>query len=159
MAAVQITPTDLTPFAEIDPAKAQAMIDDAMAMAKLAAPCITDAGFAHPDAAKAIIRGAILRWNESGAGGRTQITDKTGPFEHSEAYQQPARRALFWPSEIDQLKKLCSDSSSSKAWGYDTVGCAPAVHDAICSLVFGADHCTCGANLTHTTPLWGSDCE
>lgn len=114
-----ITTTDLAPFATIDEAKAQAMIDDAIAMATVAAPCITDQTFAHGDAVKAILRGAILRWNETGAGGRTQVTDQVGPFQHSEAYQQPTRRTLFWPSEVDQLTKLCA--ANSGAWSYDTV--------------------------------------
>ena len=35
-----LTPADLAPFADIDPAKAEAMIEDAEAMAALAAPCI-----------------------------------------------------------------------------------------------------------------------
>lgn len=142
-----IEPADLTPFADIPEAKAQAMIADALAMAKLAAPCIDAEDFAYPDAALAIIRGAILRWNDAGTGVRTQISDTVGPFAHSEAYQQPQRRSLFWPSEIDQLKKLCADSSSSKSWGYDAAGGTAPAHAEVCSLYFGADHCSCGAVL------------
>lgn len=155
MPAVSITPADLAPFAEIPVDKAQAMIVDALAMAKLVAPCITDNDFAHADAAKAVIRGAILRWDESGAGGRTQVTDTVGPFAHSEAYQQPSRRALFWPSEIDQLKKLCSDPESSGAWNYDTVPCDRyIVHADICTVNLGGAYCSCGAILTMYGPLW-----
>lgn len=156
MAAVFIEPEDLAPFAEIPAAKAEAMIDDALAMARLAAPCIDDDDFAHPAAAKAIIRGAILRWNEAGTGVRTQVAETIGPFVTSEAYQQPQRRSLFWPTEIDQLKKLCSDSSSSKAWGYDTAGDGGAVHAEVCSLYFGASYCSCGAVLAGA-PLWETD--
>lgn len=151
---VSIRPSDLAPFAIIDQDKAEAMIADALAMARLIAPCIDSEEFAHPDAAKAIIRGAILRWHDAGSGGRTQVTDTVGPFAHSESYQQPARRALFWPSEIDQLKKLCADSSSSSAWGYDTVGCGSPQHAEVCSANFGANHCSCGAILTGAEPLW-----
>ena len=151
--AVWIEPADLAPFADIPQAKAQAMIADALATAKIAAPCIDDEDFAHPDAAKAIIRGAILRWNDAGSGVRTQISDTVGPFAHAESYQQPQRRALFWPSEIDQLKKLCSDSSSSKSWGYDSAGGMAASHADVCSLNFGADYCSCGAVLAGA-PLW-----
>lgn len=154
MPAVIITPADLAPFAEISEDKALAMIVDALAMAKLIAPCITDDDFAHADAAKAVIRGAILRWDESGAGGRTQVTDTVGPFAHSEAYQQPSRRALFWPSEIDQLRKLCSDPESSGAWGYDAIGCVGPQHADVCSVNFGANYCSCGAILTGALPLW-----
>ena len=153
MPAVWIEPEDLAPFAEIPRPKAEAMIADALAMARLVAPCIDDAAFAYPDAALAIIRGAILRWNEAGAGVKTWSSDTVGPFAHSESYQQPQRRALYWPSEIDQLKKLCADTSSSKAWGYDTVGDASVVHADICSLNLGATYCSCGAVLAGA-PLW-----
>lgn len=152
--AVTLTPTDLAPFATIDEAKANAMIADALAMARVAAPCIDDADFAHADAVKAILRGAILRWNEGGAGGRTQVTDQVGPFQHSEAYQQPTRRTLFWPSEIEQLKKLCA-VNKGKAWSYDTVGSASVVHADTCSVNFGAAWCDCGADIAGF-PIFGA---
>lgn len=154
MSAVWIEPSDLAPFAEIPQAKAEAMIADALAMARLVAPCIDDVNFAYPDAALAIIRGAILRWNDAGSGVRTQVTETVGPFGLSESYQQPQRRALFWPSEIDQLKKLCS--SGNKAWSYDTAPTTAAVHAEICSLYFGAAYCSCGAVLAGA-PLWEND--
>lgn len=153
MPAVAIDPIDLEPFADIPAAKAEAMIADALAMARLAAPCIDNADFAHPDAALAIIRGAILRWNEAGTGVRTQVSDTVGPFTYSESYQQPQRRALFWPSEIEQLKKLCADSSVGKAFSYDTAGGASVTHAEMCSLYFGAADCSCGAVLAGA-PLW-----
>lgn len=154
--AVELTPSDLAPFATIEEVKANAMIADALAMARLAAPCIDNADFAHGDAVKAILRGAILRWNEAGAGGRTQVTDHIGPLQFSEAYQAPTRRTLFWPSEIDQLKKLCVANGGGKAWSYDTApGCA-VQHADTCSLVFGAAFCSCGADIAGFS-LYGSD--
>jgi hypothetical protein len=153
MPVVWIEPADLAPFAEITQAKAEAMIADALAMARLAAPCIDDEDFAHPEAALAVIRGAILRWHEAGSGVRTQVSDTVGPFSYSESFLQPQRRALFWPSEIDQLKKLCADSSAGKAWSYDTAGGCLANHADVCSLVFGANFCSCGAWLAGK-PLW-----
>lgn len=155
MPAVWLEPVHLAPFAEIPQAKAEAMIADALAMAKLAAPCIGNADFAHPDAALAIIRGAILRWNDAGTGVKTSSSQTVGPFGLSESYQQPVRRALFWPSEIEQLKKLCANSSSGKAFSYDTAGASTVVHADICSLYFGTD-CSCGAVLAGA-PLWEND--
>lgn len=156
MPAVWIEPEDLAPFAEIPLAKAEAMIADALAMAKLAAPCIADANFAHPDAALAIIRGAILRWNEAGSGVKTFQSQIVGPFQASESYSQPQRRALFWPSEIEQLKKLCTDSSAGKAFSYDTATGCTVTHAEVCSLNFGAAYCSCGAVLAGA-PLWEND--
>jgi hypothetical protein len=110
VAAVTITPGDLTPFATIDEAKAQAMIDDAMALAARVAPCILDADFAYTDAARAIIRGAVLRWNEAGTGALQAQT--AGPFGQTVDTRQQ-RRGMYWPSEINDLAALCSQSSTS----------------------------------------------
>jgi hypothetical protein len=116
--AVAITLADLAPFADIPAAKAQAMIDDALAMAVRVAPCITTADFAYPDAAKAIIRGAVLRWNEAGNGALSQVT--SGPFSQT-VDTRHQRRGMFWPSEITELAGLCEDSTSSgKAFEIDT---------------------------------------
>lgn len=106
MPAVELTPDDLVPFASIDMDKAAAMIEDAVAMAARVAPCITDEDFEHSAAARAILRGAILRWHEAGTGAFTQ--QGAGPFQVSVDNRQQ-RRGMFWPSEITQLQELCRD--------------------------------------------------
>lgn len=98
---------DLAPFAEIETAKAVAMIDDAEAMALLAAPCIATEGFAYSTAVKAILRGAVLRWNDSGSGALQ--AQSAGPFGQTIDTRQE-RRGMFWPSEIVALQSLCADS-------------------------------------------------
>jgi hypothetical protein len=114
--AVVITPDDLSPFASIDAAKAAAMIDDAMAMAARVAPCINSADFAYPDAARAVIRGAILRWHEAGNGSSTQLV--AGPFQ--QATSTP-RKGMFWPSEISDLTAMCASSTGSRVFELDTM--------------------------------------
>lgn len=99
--------TDLAAFATIDQAKADAMIEDAEAMALLAAPCIAADGFAYGTAVKAILRGAVLRWNDSGSGALQAQT--AGPFGQTLDTRQE-RRGMFWPSEIVSLQSLCADS-------------------------------------------------
>lgn len=99
-----LTPEDLAPFATIEATKAQAMIDDAEAMAALAAPCILSEDFANADAVKAILRGAVLRWNEAGSG--ALAAESAGPFAKTVDTRQE-RRTMFWPSEIQQLQNLC----------------------------------------------------
>ena len=101
--------TDLEPFATIDPAKAQAMIDDAEAMAVLAAPCITAPGFLYSGAVRAVLRGAVLRWNEAGTGALQSQT--AGPFGQTLDTRQE-RRGMFWPSEIAQLQSFCAGGTS-----------------------------------------------
>lgn len=118
-----ITVDDLTPFvADIPQAKADAMIADALAMASRVAPCITAADFAYPDAAKAILRGAILRWHESGTGAFQSQT--AGPFGVQVDTRQQ-RRSMFWPSEINDLQALC-DSNGGTSYTTSLAGPDPA---------------------------------
>lgn len=151
MAAVSLTPADLANFAQIDEAKAQDMIDDALALAELVAPCITGSDFAYAAAAKAILRGAVLRWNEAGSGAMTQesVDDYSGTVDT----RQP-RRGMFWPSEITQLQDLCRADGEGGAFAIDTVGVQQSFHADICALNFGALYCSCGAVLTMNLPLY-----
>lgn len=151
MAAVTLTPEDLAPFADIDPAKAAAMIEDALALAAVVAPCIMVAEFAHTGAAKAVIRGAVIRWHEAGSGA-LQST-QTGPFGQTVDTRHP-RRGMFWPSEIEQLQDLCKTTSSG-AFAVDTVATPGLVqHADTCALRFGAEYCSCGAVITGLLPLY-----
>ena len=140
-----ITPDDLTPFAEIEPSKAEAMIADAEAMALVAAPCI-ERLLDEPKlaAVKAILRGAIIRWNDAGSGALQQ--QSAGPFAMT-VDTRAARRDLFWPSEIKDLQSLCADGSAG-AYTVDMLGCAAPVHVPWCNLHFGANYCSCGSDLT-----------
>ena len=118
-----ITVDDLTPFAaDIPQAKAEAMIADALAMASRVAPCIADADFAYPDAAKAILRGAILRWHEAGSGAFQSQT--AGPFGVQVDTRQQ-RRSMFWPSEINDLQALC-DANGGTSYTTSLAGSDPA---------------------------------
>jgi len=142
MPVVAITPDDLAPFAEIDPVKAAAMIEDAMATAALYAPCILSDAFVHAAAAKALIRGAILRWNEAGSG--AFIQQQTGPFGAT-VDTRTSRRSMFTGAEIDDLRKLCG-SATSGAFHIDTVGTGT-IHAQVCALRFGANYCSCMADI------------
>ncbi|AMS03251.1 head-tail adaptor [Gordonia phage Lucky10] len=150
MPAVSLTPADLTPFATIPDDKAQAMIDDALETAYLIAPCIKEDDFAYQGAAKAVIRGAILRWNDTGAGGvTTQST--AGPISETVT---TLRRSMYWPSEIEQLQSMCRDGKKAGAFTVDTAPTGQVGHSIWCNLNLGGDTCSCGANLTHAEPLW-----
>lgn len=151
MAAVALVPEDLAPFADIPPAKAQAMIEDALALAARVAPCITEDGFAHEAAARAVLRGAILRWHEAGTGALQ--TQTAGPFGYTVDNRQQ-RRGLFWPSEIEQLQEMCKAGDLSGAFAVDMVTTGVIQHAEICALRFGAEYCSCGAVLTMSLPLY-----
>ena len=101
-----LQPSDLAPFAVIDSGKAAAMIEDAEAMALLVAPCLSEPGFTQGAAVKAILRGSVLRWNEAGTGALQ--SQNAGPFGQTLDTRQE-RKAMFWPSEIEQLQNLCAN--------------------------------------------------
>lgn len=148
-----IAVSDLQVFEpDIDTAKAAAMITDALALAARFAPCLStteDAGVIA--AAKAILRGALLRWSESDAGGVTTKQQTAGPFGQLEVFDNKSTKGRrFWPSEITDLQELCKTAGdSSGAFSVDTApGCGFVNHADICSINFGADYCSCGAILT-----------
>ncbi|MFV8173404.1 hypothetical protein [Mycolicibacterium peregrinum] len=91
------------------------MIDDALALAKRVAPCVFEDDFEDAAAAKAILRGAVLRWNEQGFGAGPDL--QFGPYQ-----VQPkgtVRRFLFFPSEVNELSALCG-GKRGKAFSIDT---------------------------------------
>jgi hypothetical protein len=145
--------TDLQAFAaDIPDAKAEQMIEDAESMALLVAPCLDyddedyDLSDNRQAAVRAILRGAILRWNEAGTGAFQSQT--TGPFGAVIDTRQQ-RRGMFWPSEIEQLQTVCNaDVVGGGAFTISTVGTAT-VHADICATNFGAIYCSCGADLTN----------
>jgi hypothetical protein len=104
---VLIAASDLAPFATIDSTKAAAMISDAIGMAVINAPCL-----ATPDnltanqlaAAKAVLRTAILRWNDAGSGA-VETQSMLGMSVTLDTKQH--RRSMFWPSEIEDLQRIC----------------------------------------------------
>lgn len=111
-----LTIADLAPFApNLAEEKAQAMCDDAIALAAVIAPCVADPDFAHAAAAKAILRAAVLRWADQGSGAQPALV--AGPFS-VEPQQQP-RRSLFFPSEIAALQRLCG-GGRGQAFSVDT---------------------------------------
>lgn len=145
---------DLTPFADVDKVKAQAMIDDAIARAKLAAPCIIDPTFEHRDVVKSILRGALLRWIEAGSGAVTTHSTGTGPFANSTTIDnRQQRRGMFWPSEIDDLRSLC-ETTKKQAYSIDTAPPLGGGHLLWCARSFGANYCSCGADINNGTPLY-----
>lgn len=148
--ALYIEPGDITPFADIEPGRLAAMIEDAEAQAVMVAPCLetpSDLSPMQQAAVKAVLRAAILRWNDAGSGAITQQT--AGPFSVTQDTRQ-SRRGAFWPSEISDLQRICSQvggADSAKAWNI-SVGPAGvgAVHVPWCSTAWGAS-CSCGADI------------
>ena len=142
-----LTVDDLEYFIEVpNPVKAQAMIDDASAIAVLVAPCLADEDEltdAQLAAVKAVLRGAIIRWNEAGSGAIQSET--AGPFSQTLDTRQ-TRKAMFWPTEIEQLQQICAGTGGGGIFSIDTAPGCSTTHAEICSINFGA-YCSCGADI------------
>lgn len=149
-----IEPADFDGYIDVDRTKLQTMIDDAHALAVLAAPCLDDPDrplTANDQAAiKAVLRNAIVHWVETGAGALQQ--QSVGPFGTTFDTRQP-RRGLLRPGDIQQLQAVCKDGGSH-AYAIGTTPTAGLIHAEVCALRFGARYCSCGAVLTGTVPLY-----
>jgi hypothetical protein len=162
-----ITPADLSQFATIDAAKAAAMIADAESMAILDAPCLPGLLTAPEDetpeaealrlaklnAVKAILRGAILRWEDAGSGALQTQQEQTGPFGVQTTVAPQVRKSMFWPSELEQLQGICSTGEKGSAFTLDTApgggdSATAFLHTPWCSYRFGATYCSCGVDLS-----------
>lgn len=134
---------------DLDPKMGEILIKDGMALARRVAPCIDDDDFPFADAAVAIIRGAILRWADSGSGALSSDAKTAGPFSQTTTYDtRQQRRTLFYPSEISELQKLCMDANSGGAFAIDTAprsaGRCLREYDG-CSYLFGTTSSPCTA--------------
>ena len=96
---------------DIDTAKAGAMIQDAVAQATLVAPCLADdTSLTDLQVAqfKAVLRAAVIRWDDAGSGAVLTEQVTAGPFAQSQTVDSSRlRKGLFWPSELDLLQKIC----------------------------------------------------
>lgn len=151
-----LTPADLDPFATIEASTAQAMIDDAVALAVSVAPCLSASSTAiltaEQDAAvKAILRRAVLRWHEVGTGTVTQQT--AGAFTQSMDTTRSSPRGLFWPSEITDLQSICKSASGTaverQVFTVNTGGRVGPRHSIYCDQTFGGASCSCGSYLNN----------
>lgn len=144
-----VDPVDLDAFvADLDPAKADAMIADAEAMALTVAPCLSPTPPAELTAgqratARAIIRGAVIRWHEAGSGAYTQ--QSAGPYAVGIDTRQP-RRGMFLTSEETALRAICGSAGGGRAFTVDMTPAGTA-HLPWCSLMLGALYCSCGADI------------
>lgn len=132
-----------------------AMVAGANARASRVAPCLaaTDPVPTADQLAEArlILLGAVKRWAEAGAGAFQQQT--AGPYSVTVDTRQRTGFNL-WPSEIEALQDLCRTGGPAKAFSIDTAPGCGSQHSPICSLMFGALYCSCGADLTGAGPLY-----
>jgi hypothetical protein len=149
-----ITVADL-PVSIQDAELVDTMIAGANAKASRVAPCLTWDGTVTDEPApsvdqlaeaKLVLVGAVKRWVEAGAGALQSET--VGPFGHTIDTRQRTGYNL-WPSEINQLQEICSSGaeSSSGAWSFSPSVGTNASHAPWCAINFGANYCSCGADI------------
>lgn len=95
----------------IDETRAEAMIADAIALAAVDAPCILRNDFEYADAAKVIIKGAILRWYDQGSGAMSSMSADV--FSASYDTRNPRSATGFWKSEKKALARLCGHGAGA----------------------------------------------
>lgn len=95
----------------------------------------------------AVVRRAIEA--ESQPAGVDQYTATTGPF--STTYKPSSSGGGFY---LTKQEKAALGSGEQKAFGVQIAGGPGACHRPWCSLMFGANYCSCGADLTGGEPLW-----
>lgn len=143
--ALTINVDDILAFnPDLDKKVVAILIKDGLAMARRVAPCIEDADFEFADAATAIIRGAVLRWAESGAGGLSSQQQTAGPFGQTLSFDtRQTRRSLFFPSEIKELEALCSSSRRGGPGAVDTLPPVKRRCHGGCSYLVGSVNSPC----------------
>lgn len=140
--------SDLAPFKIIDAAKATEMIKDVEALALVAAPGLSGE-LTEPQkaAVKAVLRAAVLRWDDAGTGAISQESIAAGPFNHSVTTDsRQARYGQLWPSEESALQKIVS-STRRNAYTVDMTGGEAVTHQPWCAVAFGANYCSCSADI------------
>jgi len=141
--AVEDLPDNLRDIDVID-----AMIAGANAAAARVAPCLVSAD-PPPTAsqlaeAKLILLGAIKRWVDAGSGAIVQQV--AGPFSQTIDNRRRSGWRL-WPSEIDSLQAICRTTGKRAVFAIDTAPGSMPYHSPICALHFGANYCSCGADI------------
>lgn len=109
-----LTTDDLAPFADIDRAKAEAMIEHALAqaMSPAVAPCLrTTADPVVISAARSILVGAVLRWHEFGTG--SYLSSTAGPPGVATDPRRERDSLLSW-REIKNLQALCKSAGGGR---------------------------------------------
>lgn len=109
-----ITPEDITVMVpDVTPEKAAALLADVVALAGLTAPCILRPEFTATAAAKAVIRGAVVRRASILSGAvRTQTSGRHSVTEDNRA--TGSDRDVFTDAELESLAALCEQPASGK---------------------------------------------
>lgn len=119
-----LVPDDLAPFADIEPLKAAALIEDALAHAIALAPCLANEGDLSPEQValvRAVMREAVLRRDEAGTGALTHTV--AGPFSETTDTRQ-RRGNPYNDYEMNQLHSVCeavAGRTAGKAYAVDTL--------------------------------------
>lgn len=88
--------------------QAELLIKDVEALALLEAPCLSEPTFAYLNAARAILRQAVLRWHRAGDGGVQSDQMSSGPFSFGQTFDTRVMgEGQLLAREIRQLQRLC----------------------------------------------------
>jgi hypothetical protein len=98
--------------------------------------------------ARLILFGAVKRWIEAGSG--AYQTQTAGPFGIGIDTRQKSSGYNLWPSEITALQDICATATTGSSGAFSIIPGGTSVHHMLwCSINFGANYCSCGADLTN----------
>lgn len=101
-----LVPADFDAFGVDRPALLVPYIADVLALARIEVPELDAADFEYADAARSILRQAVLRRLDAGTGVRTAHTEGTGPFSETTVIDNRRRTTILTPAEIADLQQL-----------------------------------------------------
>lgn len=132
------------------------MVDALNSEVSRVAPCLVSTD-PVPDVgkiaeAKLIMIGTLERWSTAGSGGIQTHSQTAGIFNESTTIDTRTRPGWkLWPTDITKLQDLCKTltGNEGKAFTVNLGPTGPTAHQPWCNLMFGANYCSCGVDLTN----------
>ena len=95
--------------------------------------------------AKLVLIGAVKRWADAGSGALQ--SEGIGNYNYTLDTRQRTGFNL-WPSEIKALQDICSMGVENGGGAFSiTPSRTSSIHAPWCNLAFGANYCSCGADI------------
>lgn len=91
-----------------------------------------------------------MQSDQSDMGGMASVSMTAGPYTTQQTAANPTGDFFLTKQE----KLALGGGGRQKAFGVQVATTCAVTHQPWCSLMFGANYCSCGADLTGDEPLW-----
>lgn len=102
--------------------------------------------------AKLIMIATLKRWGDAGSGGIQTHQQTAGIYSDSTTIDTRTRPGWkLWPTDITKLQDICKTltGNEGKAFVVNLGPSGATAHQPWCNLMFGANWCSCGVDLTN----------